>query len=159
MGTTVDHDRDTHESFFYTYFPEMGCDTGCGRYMDVDEICAGCAERGLPTCDEQPQCCWGNPFEPDPPLALPVGRWFCLEMMMRPNTTDGTTGAHDGEMAYWVDGDLALRVEGMMWRTSPTLAMNRARVQHYIETEDAEGHSNRIWIDDVVVATERIGCE
>jgi len=159
MGTTVDFHEGTHESFFYTYFPEMSCDTACERYADVDAICAGCLDRGLPTCTEQPQCCWGNEFAPDPAVAFPVGEWFCLELMMRPNTTDGTTGAHDGEMAYWVNGTPAHRVEGMMWRTSATLAMNRARLQHYIETEDAGDFSNRVWFDDVVVSSAPIGCE
>lgn len=159
MGTTVDFHEETHAGFFYTYFPEMTCDTRCERYADVDAICAGCLERGLPTCEEQPQCCWGNEFAPDPPVALPVGRWFCLELMMRANSTDGATMQHDGEMAYWVDGTLAHRVEGMAWRLSPTLALNRARLQHYIETEDADGFSNRVWFDDVVVSTAPIGCD
>lgn len=154
MGTTVDHDEDTHESFFYTYFPEMTCDTRCDRYADVAAICADCASKGLPTCTEQPQCCWGNHFRPATPKPFPVGRWFCFEMMMQANTP----GEHDGTMAYWIDGALAHEQGGTMWRTSPTLAMNRARVQHYIETEDAGGHSNRVWFDDVVISTDPIGC-
>ena len=155
MGTTVDFHHDTHESYFYTYFPEMSCDTRCDRYADVNAICQECASKGLPTCDDQPQCCWGNEFAPDPAVALPVGRWFCLEMMMKANTV----GQHDGVMAYWVDGTLALQKDGMMWRTSSTLALNRVRVQHYITTDDANGFSNRVWFDDVVVSTKRIGCQ
>jgi len=155
LGTTVDFAEGSHESFFYTYFPEMSCDTRCERYMDVDRVCAECLAKGLPTCEITPQCCWGNTFAPAPPVALPVGRWFCLELAMQANTP----GQHDGEMTYWVDGALALRVEGMLWRTSPTLAMNRARLQHYIETEDAEGFSNRVWFDDLVVSSEPIGCD
>ncbi len=155
MGTTVDFKHDTHETFFYTYFPEMSCDTRCERYADVDAICQECEEKGLPTCDEQPQCCWGNEFAPDPPVALPVGRWFCLEMMMKANTPN----EHDGEMAYWVDGQLALRVDNMMWRTIPEVQLNRVRLQHYITSGDADGFSNRVWFDDVVVSTERIGCQ
>jgi len=155
MGTTVDFREGSHESFFYTYFPEMSCDTRCERYMDVQAVCQECADKGLPTCDEQPQCCWGNIFEPDPPVAFPVGRWFCFEMMMQANTP----GEHDGAMAYWVDGELVHRVDGMMWRTSPTLALNRVRLQHYITSEDAEQFSNRVWFDDVVVSTAPIGCE
>ena len=41
--------------------------------------------------------------------------------------------------------------------TSPTLALNRARVQHYITSGDAEGFSNRVWFDDVVVSTSPVG--
>ncbi|HBQ19623.1 MAG TPA: hypothetical protein DEF51_53695 [Myxococcales bacterium] len=69
-----------------------------------------------------------------------------------------TPGAHDGEMAYWIDDELAHRVDGMMWRTTERLALNRVRLQHYITESDAEGHANRVSFDDVVVSTERIGC-
>lgn len=153
MGTTVDYREDTRESFFYTYFPEMSCDTRCERYADVDSICQECLGKGVPTCTEQPQCCWGNTFEPDTPVVFPVGEWFCLEMMMKANTPE----EHDGEMAYWINGELAHRETGMMWRISPTLALNRVRLQHYITSSDAGGHSNRVWFDDVVVSTSPIG--
>jgi len=160
MGTTVDFHEDTHESHFYSYWPEMSCDTRCDRYMDVDQLCQDCLEKGFPTCTEQPQCCWGNHFEPQPPVAFPVGQWFCFEMMMQANDV----GQENGVMAYWVNEELALRVDEnspipIWWRTSPTLALNRVRLQHYITSEDAGGHSNRVWFDDVAVSTEYIGCD
>lgn len=154
MGTTVDHHPLTHESFFYSYSPDMRCDTSCDRYADVDRICADCAARGLPTCTEQPQCCWGNELEPATPRPFPLGRWFCFEMTMEANTP----GVADGSMAYWIDGELGHEVGSMRFRESPTLALNRARLQHYITSSDADGHSNRVWFDDVVVSTEPIGC-
>ena len=75
MGTTVDFREDSQESFFYTYHPEMSCDTNCGNYADVAAICAECESKGLPTCDQQQQCCWGNSYAPDPPVAFPVDQW------------------------------------------------------------------------------------
>jgi hypothetical protein len=153
MGTTVDHREDSHESFFYTYTPDMTCDMRCERYADVAAICQDCLDKGLPTCVDTPQCCWGNLYESDTPFAFPVDRWFAFEMMMRPNTP----GVHDGAMAYWVDDSLIHREDSLLWRTSPTLAMNRMRVQHYITQSDAGGHSNRVWFDDVVVSTAPIG--
>jgi hypothetical protein len=158
MGTTVDHHENTHESFFYTYYPEMSCNPNCHTYMGeqaVQELCDHCASIGMPTCDVQEQCCWGDEFEPDPPAAFPVGEWFCFEMMLQANTPN----EHDGVMAYWINGALGHQVDAMMWRTVPELALNRVGLQHYIETEDANGHSNRVWFDDVVVSTERIGCD
>ncbi len=155
MGTTVDYKPDSRNSFFYTYFPDMSCDTRCERYMDVETHCQQCSDKGLPTCTQQAQCCWGNGFEPEPAVPFPVGEWFCLEMMMQANTP----GEEDGSMAYWINGELAHQVDNMLWRYSETLALNRVRLQHYITTSDAEGHSNRIWFDDVVVSTQRIGCE
>lgn len=153
MGTTVDFRENSHESHFYTYTPDMSCDLNCGNYMDVASVCQECADKGLPTCTVQQQCCWGNHYGPDEPHYFPVGEWFCFEMMMRANTP----GVNDGSMAYWVNDSLIHREEGLMWRTSPTLALNRMRVQHYITTSDAEEHSNRVWFDDVVVSTEHIG--
>ncbi|MBW1811712.1 MAG: hypothetical protein JRJ87_26220 [Deltaproteobacteria bacterium] len=160
MGTTVDFSEDTHESHFYSYWPEMSCDTRCERYMDVEQVCQDCEDKGFPTCTEQNQCCWGNHFSADQPVYFPVGEWFCFEMMMQVNDI----GQQNGVMAYWLNGELAHRVDEnspipIWWRTSPTLTLNRVRLQHYITTEDAEGFSNRVWFDDVVVSTEYIGCE
>jgi hypothetical protein len=155
MGSTVDFREDTHQSHFYTYTPDMSCDTNCGDYADVAAICQECADKGLPTCDVQQQCCWGNIYEPDEPHYFPVGEWFCFEMMMRANAP----GEHDGAMAYWVNEAEIHRESTLLFRTSPTLALNRVRLQHYITTSDAQNHSNRVWFDDVVVSTERIGCE
>ena len=151
MGTTVDFRRNTHETFFYTYHLDMGCDANCGNYMDVAARCQRCDEIGMPTCEEREQCCWGNNYRPDPPVALPVGEWFCFEMMMEANTP----GAADGEMTYWINDELGHHVDGMRWRTTDSLQLNRVRLQHYIESSD---QPQRVWFDDVVVSTERIGC-
>lgn len=158
MGTTVDFEPDTHMSYFYTYFPGMECSTNCVDYMGqqwVEENCQHCADIGMPTCEQELRCCWGNEFHPAEPTAFPVGRWFCFEMMMQANDPN----VPNGVMAYWVDGQLVQMVDSMMWRTVPELALNRVSLQHYITTSDADDHSNRVWFDDVVVSTERIGCD
>lgn len=151
-GTALDFNRD-RELFFYTYFPEMHCDRGgycSGDY--AQRICDGCARKDMP-CDNGPECCWGNHFGPEDPVGLDRGRWVCLELTQRLNTP----GEADGEMAFWVDGELAHRQTGMQWRDVAELGLNKAWLQHYIAGGDAE-QSNRIWFDDVVVSTERIGC-
>lgn len=151
-GTTVDFDAE-RELFFYTYFPEMRCDRGgycSGDY--AERICEGCALKDMP-CANGPECCWGNHFGPDPPVVLERGRWVCLELMMRLNTP----GRADGEMAFWVDGVPAHRQTGMHWRDTSDLQLNKAWLQHYIADGDAM-QSNRVWFDDVIVSTERIGC-
>ena len=153
MGTTVDFRKDSHNTFFYTYHLDMNCDTNCGDYADVDKFCQECADKGFPTCTQQKQCCWGDNFEPDPPKPLPTGEWFCFEMMMEANTP----GNSDGKMAYWIDGDLGHEVDGMRWRTTEDLQLNQARLQHYIAENDAD-KPNKVWFDDVVVSTERVGC-
>ncbi len=52
---------------------------------------------------------------------------------------------------------VAHEVTGMHFRDVDALQLNKVSLQHYLTTEDAAGHSNRIWFDDVVVATEYIG--
>ncbi|APR76854.1 Hypothetical protein A7982_02201 [Minicystis rosea] len=154
-GTTVDFEADSHDSYFYTYFPEMSCDSekACNSYNDAQAVCDGCAARGLP-CMNGLECCWGNDFHPSAHVAFPKDEWFCLEMMMKVNTV----GQKDGEMAYWVDGVLANEKKDMGFRTTPALQLNMVRLQHYNETWDVNDHANRVWFDDVVVSTERIGC-
>jgi hypothetical protein len=154
MGTTVDFDKISHNTFFYTYFPTMKCDSGatCDKYADAQKICSGCAEKDMP-CSNGPECCWGNHFRPDPNVALPVDQWVCFEMMMKANDV----GQSNGEMAYWIDGQLAHQVTTMQWRTTTDLGLNKVRLQHYVTTAGAQNHSNRVWFDDVVVSTERIG--
>ncbi len=155
MGTTVDFEGAARNTFFYTYFPEMSCDTGanCSKYADPTQICADCAQKGMP-CANGPECCWGNEYHPSPEVTLPLDQWVCLEMSMKANDP----GQKNGEMSYSIDGKLAHQVTGMSFRTKESLKLNGVRLQHYLTTEDAAGHSNRIWFDDVVVSTEPIGC-
>lgn len=156
MGTTVDFKATSHETFFYTYYPQMKCDPGatCSNYADPAAICAGCASKDMP-CSNGPECCWGNHFEPTPAVALPLGQWVCFEMMMKANDV----GQANGEMAYWIDGKLAHQETSMTFRTTSALGLNMVRLQHYLETSDAKNFSNQIWFDDVVVSTQPIGCQ
>ena len=151
-GTTLDFNKD-RELFFYTYFPDMKCDSG-GYCSDeyVRRICEGCAQKDMP-CSRGPECCWGNHFKPEEPVYIPRGRWVCLELMVELNTP----GEADGTMAFWVDGALALEVPGMHWRDIPQLQLNKAWLMHYIAGGDAE-QSNKVWFDDMVVSEEYIGC-
>ncbi len=155
MGTTVDFKATSHETFFYTYSPDMKCESGtkCDTYADSKAICDGCAKKDM-ACTNGPECCWGNHFTPTPAVALPKGKWVCLEMMMKANDV----GQKNGEMAYWLDGKLAHEETTMMWRTTKDLGLNMVRLQHYLTTSDAKDHSNQARFDDVVVSTDPIGC-
>lgn len=155
MGTTVDFENPSHDTFFYAYFPEMKCDPGssCANYANPQQICDGCAQKGMP-CSNGLECCWGNEFHPSPEVGLPLDKWVCLEMTMKANDV----GQKNGEMAYFIDGKPVHQVTGLRFRDVATLKLNGVRLQHYVTTEDAGGHSNRIWFDDVVVSTQPIGC-
>lgn len=151
-GTRVDLNPD-HELFFYTYYPDMNCDSGgycSGDY--AQGICDGCAGIGMP-CSNGPECCWGNHFSPDVPVVLPTEEWTCLEMSMELNTP----GVADGSMTFWVDDVLGHEATGIRWRDGADLQLNRAMLEHFIDPGDTD-HPNQAWFDDVIVSTERIGC-
>jgi len=93
---------------------------------------------------------WGNSFRPDQPVLLERARWYCLEMMVKANTL----GAADGEQAFWVDGDLRGHFTGIRWRTTDALRLNCFWLLLYIHDSS---QANRMWVDDVVVATRYIG--
>jgi len=120
---------------FYSYWHEMKSD-GTGKY-------------------------WGNLFDPPKQDPIQPGRWYCIEAMLKANSTP--QGA-DGEQAFWVDGKKVDKFKGIRWRTSDTLKVNSFWLLYYI-TEQAAQHNNdtvrdrvyEIWFDDIVLATEYIG--
>ncbi|MEO7133666.1 MAG: hypothetical protein ABI024_05550, partial [Vicinamibacterales bacterium] len=118
----------------------------------VQQLCTQCATKNMP-CRSEPECCWGNAFRPAQPVVLPKDKWVCLELSMHLNTP----GQPDGSMSFWVNDVLALDQSGMRWRDVPELQLNKAWLQHYVAAGDAQ-QSNRVWFDDVVVSTARIGC-
>ncbi len=137
----------------YSYHLDMACDPNCGRYLDVEQRCAECAARGFPTCRKQPRCCWGNTLRATPPVPVATGRWQCVEFMVRANTP----GRADGGQVLWLDGLEVLHQDGLRWRSDGRLGVSYVSLQQYNEPGETR-RANRVWFDDVVVATERIGC-
>ncbi|HOA63152.1 MAG: hypothetical protein KA191_17560 [Verrucomicrobia bacterium] len=93
---------------------------------------------------------WGNSFKPEKKFLLTRGRWYCLEIMVKANTP----GQADGEQAFWVDGELIGRFTGIRWRDTDTLKLNCFWPSMYIHESP---QTNRVWMDDMVVATAYIG--
>jgi len=93
---------------------------------------------------------WGNSFKAEKQSLLERGRWYCLEIMVKANTA----GRNDGEQAFWVDGELIGRFTGIRWRDTETLKLNCFWPSVYIH--DCP-QTNRVWMDDMVVATSYIG--
>ncbi len=50
---------------------------------------------------------WGNNVNPARPAPLALGRWQCVEVMVKSNAP----GKYDGEMALWLDGKLQMHVK------------------------------------------------
>ena len=104
-------------------------------------------------------------------LAVP-NQWSCVELMVSLNSPASAT---NGELTVWIDGDEVASFRpgtppgywdgagnwrirsgspaftGFLWRDTTSLGLNWVKIQNYDATP-------RVWFDDVVVATERIGC-
>jgi len=97
---------------------------------------------------------WGNSFMPEPAVVPERGRWYAMEMMVQANTP----GKADGRQAFWVDGKKVGDFEGIEWRASADLKANAFWLMSYITDHSAKTNKvNRVWFDDVVVATDYIG--
>lgn len=104
---------------------------------------------------------WGNFFEPSQPEAIQPDRWYCIEAMIKANSTPE---AADGEQAFWVDGRKVGEFKGFKWRSSGKLKVNTFWLLYYI-TEQSARHNNdtnpdrvyEVWFDDIVLATEYVG--
>jgi hypothetical protein len=144
---------------FYCYWPEMKISAD-GRY-------------------------WGNALRPATPALVPRGQWQCVEVMLKlnsaPDERDGELALWlDGELIMhiargvprdrWTGLGFNLLdqggepFEGFRWRTSTDLRINFLWLMLYV-TENAARQNNvanpepenRVWFDDVVVATSYIG--
>jgi hypothetical protein len=144
---------------FYAYWPEMKASAG-GRY-------------------------WGAGIPAPKPAIIPREKWQCVEVMMKCNSTpeksDGELALWtDGELAMHVApgtprgqwtgmGFDVLEsggepFEGFRWRLHPELKINFFWLLFYV-TENAGRQNkaadakptNRVWFDDIVLATEYIG--
>jgi len=144
--------------YFYSYWCEMKVSAG-GKY-------------------------WGNAIPPSRPALVPRNQWQCVEVMLKCNTTPDK---RDGELALWLDGKLTTHIhpgtprgpwsgqgfeqaengepfEGFRWRTTTELKVNFFWLLFYV-TENAARQAgiekpnpvNRVWFDDIVVASEYIG--
>ena len=97
---------------------------------------------------------WGNSFMPDRPAVPERGRWYAMEMMIQANTP----GRADGRQAFWVDGKKIGDFGGIEWRSSSDLKANAFWLMSYVTEHSAKTNKvNRVWFDDVVVATDYIG--
>ncbi|MBM3494514.1 MAG: hypothetical protein FJX72_09390 [Armatimonadetes bacterium] len=127
---------------------------------------------------------WGAAIRSEDAARIPKGRWQCVEVMLKLNSAPDKA---DGELALWLDGKPTYRIgpgtprgtwtglgfhakqggeafEGFRWRKSADLKLNFLWLMHYV-TENAARQNNvrdpqkvnRVWFDDIVVATEYVG--
>lgn len=159
---------------FYTYWHRM-------RGFNNAGTSAGRNDDGTETTAENDF--YGNSFTPDGQAEVPRDRWLCVEAMLQANTP----GQADGAMTFWIDGvrvgdyrtgtpvgqwlrnvwitsgpklQQPVPFPGFDFRTTTQLAVNEVALLWYVSDEYAKlgsAERNRVWFDDVVVATEYIG--
>ena len=94
---------------------------------------------------------WGNFFfQNDPRDALQPGRWYCLELEQKANTPE----LHDGLQRMWIDGLLKGETMNIRWRDTTDLRINAFQLTFSGSVPVTE----QVWIDNVVVSTQKIGC-
>ena len=82
-----------------------------------------------------------------------VGQWYCVEAHAKLNTP----GQSDGLMELWVNGVLDAQRTGINWVGSySTYGINVVFFENY--WNDGSPVAQERYIDDIVVSTERIGC-
>jgi hypothetical protein len=108
-------------------------------------------------------------FETTPPVttdckvksarALPPGRWTCVEWHLK---------AASNEMQFWLDGREVVRVSGRArsanacrgddlegeWRAPPKFDSFYIGLERYADS----ANDQNLWIDDVALSAQRIGC-
>jgi hypothetical protein len=118
-----------------------------------------CIFGGVQSCDGSND--WGGALQLMWDVAGPseifgasaAGQTLCMEAHMRLNTP----GRVDGEARVWVDGSEEFSRTGIDWRgTWDDDGLNAIRFTNYASPTD---QPLSFFVDDVVVATERIGCD
>lgn len=87
---------------------------------------------------------------------FPRGKWV-FDKFYPGQQGDGVRWNHQkGDREYFTTADGGDPFEGFRFRTNDRLNINFLWLYVYI-TKGTKGHANRVWFDDVVVATEYIG--
>jgi len=79
-----------------------------------------------------------------------LNKWYCYELMVKANTP----GNNDGEVKYWIDGNVVGDFPNLNIRSISALKIDTAQIGlHALHSERV----NKKWYDNVVVATQYIG--
>ncbi|OGU15180.1 MAG: hypothetical protein A2X61_15125 [Ignavibacteria bacterium GWB2_35_12] len=134
---------------FYAYYR--------GMYMDCVDPNGMCWGDHFPCWFDEGEHICTKPEHREsimPPL-METGRWYCLEMTIDAGTPVQNDADADGSMNFWIDGVEYGPFEHLWLRSTAALKLNIL----WLELFHHEAHSvEGIMLDEIVVATERIGC-
>lgn len=83
------------------------------------------------------------------------GDWHYVEAYFKLNSIVNGKGVPDGTLKYWLDGNLLMSHDNVLFRTGqfPTMKFNQFVIAPYIG--DGSPVDQTLWIDDLTVATSR----
>jgi len=88
------------------------------------------------------------------PGTLRRERWYCLEQQVRVNAI----GSRDGIVRAWIDGELALERMGVRVRETDSIRIESVWLNIYYGGTQVAPRDMNVYVDQVVIATQRIGC-
>jgi len=84
---------------------------------------------------------------------METGRWYCFEMMIKANSAP----KRDGELKMWLDGKLIAHYRNMRFRDTNALRINQFTYSAYVGGTWVSKRDQKLWDDQIVVATRYIG--
>lgn len=90
---------------------------------------------------------------------LTPGEWYCIEVHVKSNSKNDD-GSDNMDAAYhvWLDEEITLEYTGTHNRIGKTGGMHRLELQHVYQSNAALTEATPTYMDNIKVATERIGC-
>ncbi len=128
-----------------------------GMYQDCADPDGACWGDRFPCLADEGQVRCTKPAHRDPPLPpqLETGRWYCIEMLLDGGTPTADGALADGVLDIWIDGEQLGPWDDLWLRTTPELRIGILWLNLYHHAaHSVEG----LYLDNVVVSTEPIGC-
>jgi len=86
-------------------------------------------------------------------IKLKTEQWYCFELMIKANNAP----EHDGELKMWLDGKLVGHHQNIRFRDTNDLKINEFTYSAYVGGHWTSQQDQKLWDDQIVVATEYIG--
>ena len=94
---------------------------------------------------------FGSGFVSRPWITCKLGRWYCVELMVK----DNTVGQSEGRVACWLDGKLIADFQNLELRKADSLKINRFNLSLHAGSNPKRETFK--WYDNVVAAKSYIG--
>jgi hypothetical protein len=91
----------------------------------------------------------------EPDASLYDGSWHRVSVLFRLNSVSDGVGNVDGAVRYWLDGELIISSDRILYRTGANADMlfNQILIAPYIG--DGSPKRQTMWVDDLVISGER----